>query len=204
MAAALYGKSVFEGAGDYLGLGCKHYKRKCQLLTPCCGKFYTCRFCHDEQETHPFMRKLVQKIRCMNCLTEQTVHQRCRKCDIVFGKYFCLECRLFDDDDTKRQYHCKDCTICRIGGRANFFHCPTCDLCLNINLRERHVCINRASKADCPICLDNLHHSRDELCVPRCGHLIHKKCYDSLLSAGKQDCPTCRKPMSLLEIGNCY
>lgn len=30
-------------------LGCKHYRRDCKLLAACCGRFFVCRHCHDEQ-----------------------------------------------------------------------------------------------------------------------------------------------------------
>lgn len=33
-------------------LGCKHYKRNCKLVTPCCNKLYTCIRCHDEVADH--------------------------------------------------------------------------------------------------------------------------------------------------------
>jgi iron-sulfur cluster repair protein YtfE (RIC family) len=35
-------------------LGCKHYRRKCKLIAPCCGRAYVCRLCHDDavQEAH--------------------------------------------------------------------------------------------------------------------------------------------------------
>ncbi|GFS44307.1 zinc finger protein-like protein [Actinidia rufa] len=29
--------------------GCEHYKRNCKLLAACCGKLFTCRFCHDKE-----------------------------------------------------------------------------------------------------------------------------------------------------------
>lgn len=35
-------------------LGCKHYRRKCKLIAPCCGRAFVCRLCHDDavQEAH--------------------------------------------------------------------------------------------------------------------------------------------------------
>ncbi|XP_057950533.1 zinc finger protein BRUTUS isoform X2 [Malania oleifera] len=29
--------------------GCEHYKRNCKLRSACCGKLFTCRFCHDKE-----------------------------------------------------------------------------------------------------------------------------------------------------------
>ena len=29
-------------------LGCKHYRRRCKLVAPCCGEVFWCRHCHNE------------------------------------------------------------------------------------------------------------------------------------------------------------
>jgi hypothetical protein len=39
-------------------LGCKHYQRACKLQAHCCGKWDTCRFCHDEVSDHSITRYL--------------------------------------------------------------------------------------------------------------------------------------------------
>lgn len=36
--------------------GCEHYKRNCKLLAACCGKLFTCRFCHDNVSDHSMDR----------------------------------------------------------------------------------------------------------------------------------------------------
>ena len=36
--------------------GCEHYKRNCKLLAACCGKLFTCRFCHDKVSDHTMDR----------------------------------------------------------------------------------------------------------------------------------------------------
>lgn len=41
---------------EKLVLGCEHYKRNCKLLATCCGKLFTCRFCHDEVSDHSMDR----------------------------------------------------------------------------------------------------------------------------------------------------
>ncbi|KAG0096867.1 hypothetical protein BGZ93_003879 [Podila epicladia] len=33
-------------------LGCKHYRRGCKLKASCCGKWFNCRFCHDDVCDH--------------------------------------------------------------------------------------------------------------------------------------------------------
>lgn len=36
-----------QGAG-LLQHGCKHYRRRCKLVAPCCGEVFWCRHCHNE------------------------------------------------------------------------------------------------------------------------------------------------------------
>ena len=61
---------------------------------------------------------------------------------LIFFQYFCLECKLFDDEN-KEQYHCNGCGICRIGDQSKFFHCDGCNMCLPINLKGNHKVRNR-------------------------------------------------------------
>ncbi|XP_073824254.1 ring finger and CHY zinc finger domain containing 1 isoform X2 [Musca autumnalis] len=172
--------------------GCAHYKRSCMFVTPCCNKFYKCRFCHDENESHHFDRKTLTELICTECNTRQKVQDRCQNCGIRFGKYTCLICNLFDDSD-KRQYHCRQCGICRIGGRDNFFHCEVCDMCLPIQLKiAGHRCVENISRSHCPVCLGDIHTSRIPCHIPDCGHLLHKLCFDQLLASGHYTCPTCQ------------
>lgn len=36
--------------------GCEHYKRNCKIRAACCGKLFTCRFCHDKASDHSMDR----------------------------------------------------------------------------------------------------------------------------------------------------
>jgi len=56
------------------------------MQTPCCNKFYKCRFCHDENETHHFDRKTLTELICSECNTRQTVREQCENCGVRFGK----------------------------------------------------------------------------------------------------------------------
>ena len=31
--------------------GCKHYRRRCRMVAPCCGEVFWCRHCHNELKT---------------------------------------------------------------------------------------------------------------------------------------------------------
>nr|ABJ17029.1 IP13327p [Drosophila melanogaster] len=177
---------------ESLRFGCAHYKRRAMFVTPCCNKFYKCRFCHDENETHHFDRKTLTELICSECNTRQTVREQCLNCGVRFGKYTCLICNLFDDAD-KQQYHCHGCGICRIGGAENFFHCEVCNMCLPIQLKiDGHRCVENISRSHCPVCLGDIHTSRIPCHIPDCGHLLHKMCFDQLLASGHYTCPTCQ------------
>ncbi|CAK9797641.1 RING finger and CHY zinc finger domain-containing protein 1 [Anthophora quadrimaculata] len=152
--------------------GCEHYKRRSKFVTPCCNKVYTCRFCHDKEETHTVNRKEVTELICVLCDTRQPVQATCQNCHCRFGKYTCLECNLFDDED-KNQYHCDGCGICRVGGRDRFFHCAKCNMCLPVQLQNGHTCVENVSHDNCPLCLEDIHTSRIPCHIPNCGHLLH-------------------------------
>ena len=48
------------------------------------------------------------------------------------------------------------CTMARVGGRGKFEHCGTCGLCVPTN--HPHRCVQEASKANCPICMEVRNH----------------------------------------------
>jgi len=164
--------------------------RKCRLLTPCCGKEYMCRICHDEVEDHNLDRRSVAKIICIQCNKKQAICRNCEECGILFGRYTCLICRLFDDNE-KKQFHCVGCGICRVGGRENFFHCPKCNICISKSILETHKCVENMSRGKCPVCLDDLHSSRKKVDIPDCSHMIHSECLVEMFKHGRTSCPTC-------------
>ncbi|XP_078532170.1 RING finger and CHY zinc finger domain-containing protein 1 [Lissotriton helveticus] len=168
--------------------GCEHYKRGCLLKAPCCGKFYVCRLCHDNNENHQLDRFKVKEVQCAKCKQLQQTRQVCEGCSNVFGEYYCDICHLFDKD--KKQYHCENCGICRIGPKEDFFHCTKCNLCLALSLQGNHKCIENVSRQNCPICMEDIHTSRVRAHVLPCGHLLHRTCYEEMLKGGYR-CPLC-------------
>ncbi|CAL4073138.1 unnamed protein product, partial [Meganyctiphanes norvegica] len=178
--------------------GCKHYKRRCKLISPCCRNNYICRFCHDEAEDHTLDRPSITEIECLSCSERQQLGKICKSCSITFGYYVCLKCKLFDDTD-KKQYHCEGCGLCRVGGRDNFFHCTICEMCLPNGIADSHKCIEKVSRGNCPLCLEDIHTSRTVSHVPPCGHLIHRPCFQDLIKAGFYACPTCGVSMVKME-----
>ena len=44
---------------------------------------------------------------------------------------------------------------------------------------------------DCVVCLETI--QKDNIEVPRCGHIICKTCYETIKSQAEPKCPVCRK-----------
>ncbi|KAJ3072812.1 hypothetical protein HDU98_002836 [Podochytrium sp. JEL0797] len=180
-------------------IGCKHYQRAAKLQAHCCGKWYTCRFCHDEVSDHNIIRNLITTMMCMHCSTVQPAGQDCINvdCQKRVAKYYCKECKLWDDDPRKNIYHCHDCGICRIGKGLgqDYFHCKKCNVCMAISLKGRHKCIERNLESDCPICGEYMFTSTTTVIFMPCGHCIHYKCHQEYIQTSYQ-CPTCFKSLA--------
>lgn len=106
-------------------LGCQHYKRNVKLQCAVCGKWYTCRLCHDAKEDHVLPRKQTKNMLCMFCGTAQKASSQCTHCEARSANYYCDVCHLWEDDPNRSIYHCNDCGICRVGRGLgkDFFHC---------------------------------------------------------------------------------
>lgn len=181
-------------------LGCEHYQRACKLECFECNKWYTCRFCHDDVETHTLVRKDTRNMLCMYCGTAQPAAKNCTSCSKSMASYYCAICKLWDDDPDKSIYHCNDCGICRIGKGLgiDFFHCQRCNACMTMDLHGSHKCIERSTDCDCPICGDYLFTSTTKVIFMPCGHAIHQSCwYDHTRVSYK--CPTCAKSILNME-----
>ncbi|KAJ7200084.1 hypothetical protein O6H91_06G099300 [Diphasiastrum complanatum] len=187
------------GIGDY---GCVHYRRRCRIRSPCCGKVFSCRHCHndamnlnerDPSKRHDLPRHSVERVICSLCGSEQEVSQVCKKCQVCMGEYFCETCKFFDDDTTKNQFHCVSCGICRVGGKDNFFHCEKCGCCYSIQLQKRHFCVENAMHHNCPVCFNYLFDSVDQIAVMPCGHTIHAFCLTDMYRHSQYSCPMCSK-----------
>ncbi|GJJ74398.1 RING finger and CHY zinc finger domain-containing protein 1 [Entomortierella parvispora] len=177
-------------------LGCKHYRRGCKLKANCCGKWFNCRFCHDDVSDHVIIRSETKQMLCMHCKTIQDAAQTCYSCKARLAVYYCDVCKLWDDSPQKPIYHCDDCGICRIGqglGR-DYFHCKKCNVCMTISLQGNHKCIERNLECDCPICGEYMFTSTTTVIFMPCGHCIHAKCHEEYTKTSYQ-CPTCWKSL---------
>lgn len=106
-------------------LGCQHYERNVKSECSTCKKWYTCAFCHDNNEDHAMVRNQTKNMLCMLCGTPQKASDVCTHCGDLAAQYYCNICKLWENRATKPIYHCNDCGICRRGmglGR-DFVHC---------------------------------------------------------------------------------
>ncbi|KAK4536159.1 hypothetical protein CDCA_CDCA07G2184 [Cyanidium caldarium] len=178
-------------------LGCQHYARTCRLLAPCCKQYFTCRLCHDEARDHVMDRYAVERILCMQCLTEQAPAESCVQCGGRFARYACLVCKLYDDAPDRHIYHCGYCNVCRVGQGLgiDFIHCMRCNACMSTKYAKNHRCIERRMESDCPVCGEYLFTSTTPVKFLRCGHLMHASCYKHY-AATDYRCPICKKSLA--------
>jgi len=172
---------------------CSHYNRKCKIISPCCGKIYDCRFCHDENNDHKIDRKLIKEIICKKCNKIQSVSNECIECKEKFGNYYCNICHLWINKNIEC-FHCEHCNICRVGKREDYIHCFNCNICAV----KDHKCINNISDSKCPCCLEDIFSSNKNIQYMKCGHMIHKHCLELYLK-NNYNCPLCKKSLFNLE-----
>ena len=63
-------------------------------------------------------------------------------------------------------------------------------------------CVEKMSRTNCPICLEDIHTSRIPSHIPSCGHLIHRTCFNSFIHRGHYACPVCQTSMMPMESVN--
>ncbi|XP_018436403.1 zinc finger protein BRUTUS-like At1g18910 isoform X2 [Raphanus sativus] len=181
-------------------LGCKHYKRSCKLLAPCCNHLFTCIRCHDEEVDHLIDRKQITKMMCMKCMTIQPLGATCSNvsCNSSMGKYYCKICKLFEDD--REIYHCPYCNLCRVGKGLgiDYFHCMKCNACMSRTLVE-HVCIEKCLEDNCPICHEYIFTSNSPVKALPCGHVMHSTCFQEY-TCSHYTCPICSKSLGDMQV----
>ncbi|KAK4437122.1 Zinc finger protein BRUTUS-like [Sesamum alatum] len=188
---------------DPLGstFGCKHYKRNCKVLAPCCNKLYTCIRCHDDEADHSVDRKAITKMMCMKCLVIQPIGPICmsQSCSgFSMGRYYCKICKLFDDE--RQIYHCPYCNLCRLGKGLgiDYFHCMKCNACMARSLLV-HVCREKCLEDNCPICHEYIFTSNSPVKALPCGHLMHSACFQDY-TCSHYTCPICSKSLGNMQV----
>jgi RING finger and CHY zinc finger domain-containing protein 1 len=174
---------------------CSHYENGCELFAKCCGKFYPCRHCHNEnndfgKEAHELNPEDIDLLKCIKCSNEQKISNKCTKCDSKFGEYFCEICKIFLNKDVS-VFHCDECKLCRIGNKEEYFHCKKCDCCKHISFKDNHICSENQLDQSCPVCLEYLKNSKEIITILTCKHIIHVKCLGKMIESGQKKCPIC-------------
>ena len=174
---------------------CEHYKRNNLVMCNQCLKYYPCRLCHNDVETHALDRFAIEKIYCCYCDTIQKVSNKCIKCDKYLAKYYCDICHLFEDDMNKSEdiRHCDDCGFCRLGKDTK--HCDKCNMCFHSNNFDNHNCKDNIYCNNCPICLEDIYSSTSNAISLECGHIVHNRCLQESLENGEYRCPLCKKSL---------
>uniref|UniRef100_A0A7S3R8J5 Uncharacterized protein n=2 Tax=Dunaliella tertiolecta TaxID=3047 RepID=A0A7S3R8J5_DUNTE len=183
-------------------LGCKHYKRRTQLVAPCCDQVFTCRLCHDEaMPSHRMDRSAVREMVCMECGTRQPVGSHCARCATQMARYYCNICHLFDDQEGRDIYHCPFCNVCRRGRGLgiDFFHCMSCNACMSLSLFKVHNCREKAMESNCPVCSEFLFDSADSIKELPCGHFMHTRCFAEY-TRYNYTCPICSKSVGDMHV----
>lgn len=180
---------------------CEHYKRNCWLKAACCGEYYPCRRCHDENESHPIDRHATKLVGCKVCgAQDQPATSHCNSCGVRFARYFCDVCKFYDDEQGKDIYHCPDCGICRVGKGLNIdhFHCKKCASCVPLEAKDSHPCVEGSLDVDCPICHEYLRTSTSQVVFMRCGHAMHADCFTKYTES-RYTCPICSRSLTEME-----
>lgn len=178
------------------GGGCSHYQNLCEILAPCCHRYYRCFRCHDDSisngddtrcDVSTMDRSSVTTIRCVMCKVEQSPPSATctnTECSVtVFAEYVCLKCSLFrqsaatantdtdvDEDNLDDDHQ-----------HPGIFHCDDCGICrigkgLGISHWHCHTCC---------ACLDI------QLCPPE----EHKKVCRLTNTSKDRDCCICFMPL---------
>jgi RING finger and CHY zinc finger domain-containing protein 1 len=181
--------------------GCKHYGRKCSIVSPCCGEIFQCRLCHDDAQyysesnhvnDHQVDRFDIKEIVCDECDEYQLVSNECVNCKIQFANYFCGVCRLYSEKDNIN--HCDKCGICRVYDH-DYIHCDECGMCV----ATEHECGAMTLKTDCSICMEDMFGSTLKASTLKCGHSFHGTCIEEHLK-GDYRCPVCQRSLISLEM----
>ncbi|KAF7819891.1 zinc finger protein BRUTUS-like isoform X1 [Senna tora] len=148
--------------------GCEHYKRNCKLRAACCGKLFTCRFCHDNKSN------IRNDVYAMPEYTASWAHMH---------------------NTFMNVYHCPFCNLCRVGRGLgiDYFHCMKCNCCVGIKSTS-HKCLEKGLEMNCPICCDFLFTSSATVRALPCGHYMHSACFQAY-TCSHYTCPICSKSL---------
>lgn len=186
-------KSINEGyAESKVDEKCSHYDRNCKSYCIDCELFWYCFRCHNTNiNTHKLNYTKIKLIKCLICNEEQKSSNMCKKCNIIFGKYFCNKCNLWENKEIDI-YHCDKCKLCRLGKFDTSIHCDVCNICFNT--KNKHKCLIDTFKSNCPVCNEYMFDGQIESLILKCGHSMHITCYNKYIKTNYK-CPLCKKTL---------
>ncbi|XP_052199225.1 zinc finger protein BRUTUS-like isoform X2 [Diospyros lotus] len=135
----------FNNPGKHI-FGCEHYKRNCKLLAACCGKLFTCRFCHDKVSDHTMDRTIyhcpfcnlcrlgnglgIDFFHCMTCnccLAMKLADHKCREKGLETNCPICCDF-LFTSSESVRALPCGHFmhSACFQAYTCTHYICPIC------------------------------------------------------------------------------
>lgn len=173
---------------------CDHHDSNCFMFFECCQKFHKCMECHMKfmGESCETESNQVTKLGCVKCNTIQPVSNKCVKCGITFGNYFCVECMVFENANLT-VLHCQKCGCCNRFDRGyKIIHCEKCNKCMKEPIYREHKCLENNWNSNCPICCEPVR-GKMVAYVLSCGHIIHGLCYNRNKETNPDaKCPICK------------
>jgi RING finger/CHY zinc finger protein 1 len=180
-------------------MNCSNFKSNCEIYVDCCKQYICCYLCHDRTKHDFSYKKEISHIKCRKCkfiCEKKNFSNECPNCKIQFNKTFCSKCLLWFN--FKESFHCDDCSYCIMGNKNEFIHCKECDICIYHKKINYHKCHLIKEQNECYICLESLYEKRHNNRIFRCGHTIHRECFDKIEKISLQNktlikCGLCRE-----------
>ena len=182
---------------------CSHFKSNLKIYVGCCNEYICCYICHDKTKHDFSYKKQIKHIMCTNCewvCNKKDFSNHCFNCNIQFNRNYCSMCLLWHDFEN--YFHCDDgCGYCYVGKREDYIHCKTCDICIYHTKMDYHKCNQINERRDCYLCLEDLYPTRHDNRIFKCGHTMHRACYDRLYEAANKNtsaikCGICRSSIA--------
>ncbi|KAK6930115.1 Zinc finger, RING-type [Dillenia turbinata] len=169
-----------------MGYGCQHYRRRCKIRAPCCNEIFSCRHCHNEFtstlknpfDRHELVRRDVKRVICSVCDTEQSLRSVLTVAS-TWGNIFVKFASFMMTILIKGSF-----TVMTVGYAGS---------CYSVGLQDNHLCVENSMRHHCPICYEYLFDSLKDTTVMKCGHTMHRECYNEMIKHDKYCCPICSK-----------
>jgi RING finger/CHY zinc finger protein 1 len=92
-------------------------------------------------------------------------------------------------------YHCSECNVCYKLSDKERFHCLICGICFENQIPHECGSKNINKDEECCVCIEPLFFNIRQSVFLKCGHSIHKDCFDILMQKKEYKCPLCKKTM---------